>query len=245
LQLINLIFAAKFETYKNLSYKIIGDMLKINVKIQFIIMAVCLVLFIVLQATVGFGFAFIPLLILIIFAVAYIIFGTIASTSEILNGGDFLKAEKNLALTFRPNWLLKFYRGYYLQLKGFIEIQKKNLEVGEDYLMQARAMGLPTNTDKATVALQLASLSFNKRNFQKASGYIREIKLLDVKEKAILDQVAQMEQAIKAKPSMSQMIAMQGMKGGGRGKGIRTQQQDPNAKVKTNNRKPSSKRKKK
>jgi hypothetical protein len=219
-------------------------MLKINVKIQFIIMAACLVLFIVLQATVGFGFAFIPLLIMIGFAVAYLLFGTISSTSEILNTGDYLKAEKNLALTFRPNWLLKVYRGYYLQLKGFIEIQKKNLDAGEDLLLQARAMGLPTNTDKATVALQLASLSFNKRNFQKASTYIREIKALDIKEKVILDQVAQMEQAIKAKPSMGQMIAMQGMRGGGRGKSVR-QQQDPNAKVKTNNRKPSSKRKKK
>lgn len=220
-------------------------MLKINVKIQFIVMAVCLVLFIVLQATVGFGFAFIPLLILIGFAIAYILFGTIASTSEILNTGDYLKAEKNLALTFKPNWLLKFYRGYYLQLKGFIEIQKKNVDAGEDYLLQAREMGLPTNTDKATVALQLASLSFNKRNFQKASTYIREIKSLDVKEKIILDQVAQMEQAIKAKPSMGQMIAMQGMRGGGRGKSMRTQMQDPNAKAKTNNRKPSSKRKRK
>lgn len=220
-------------------------MLKINVKIQFIIMAVCFVLFIVLQATVGFGFAFIPLLILIGFAVAYFLFGTIASTSEILNTGDYLKAEKNLALTFRPNWLLKFYRGYYLQLKGFIEIQKKNVDAGEDFLLQAREMGLPTNTDKATVALQLASLSFNKRNFQKASTYIREIKSLDIKEKVILEQVAQMEQAIKAKPSMGQMIAMQGMRGAGRGKSMRTQMQDPNAKVKTNNRKPSSKRKRK
>ena len=216
-------------------------MIKINVKIQFIIMAVCLVLFIILQATVGFGFAFIPLLILIGFAVAYVLFGTIASTSEILNTGDFEKAEKNLHLTFRKNWLLKYYRGYYLQLQGFIAIQKKDIEAGEDYLMQAREMGLPTNTDKATVALQLASLSFNKRNFQKANTYIREIKALDIKEKAILDQVSQMEQAIRAKPSMGQIMAMQGMKGA-RGKMNRMQQQEQ--KPKTNNRKPSSKRKK-
>ena len=218
-------------------------MLKINAKIQFIVMAVCLVLFIILQATVGIGFAFIPLLILIGFVVAYILFGTIASTSEILNTGDFERADKNLHLTFRMGWLLKYYRGYYLQLKGFIEIQKKNIEVGEDYLMQAREMGLPTNTDKATVALQLASLSFNKRNFQKASAYIREIKALDVKERAILDQVSQMEKAIRAKPSMGQIMAMQGMKGA-RGKMSSMQQQEQNPKVKKNNRKPSSKRKK-
>ncbi len=204
-------------------------------------MAISLVAFIALQVFAGFGFAFIPLLVLIIFATAYILFGTIASTSQILNSGDHLAAEKNLNLTFRPNWLLKFYRGYYYQLKGFIEIQKKNLDEGEALLIEAREMGLPTNTDKATVALQLASLSFNKRNFQKASTYIREIKNLDVKEPMILEQVKQMEQAIKTKPSMAQMMSMQGM----RGRTAKIQPQQVTATTaKTNNRKPSSKRKK-
>lgn len=218
-------------------------MIQIKAKTQFIIMAVSFVAFLALQFTVGFGWAFIPLFVLIGFAIAFVLFGTISSSSQILNTGDYLAAEKNLSLTFKPNWLLKMYRGYYYQLKGFIEIQKKNLDAGEALLLQARDMGLPTNTDKATVALQLASLSFNKRNFQKANTYIREIKNLDVKEPMILNQVKQLEQAIKAKPSMSQIMNMQSMNM--RNRAPRTQQAGTQPRRSKNNRKPSSKRKRK
>lgn len=215
-------------------------MIQINIKTQFIIMAVSLVAFLALQFTVGFGWSFIPLIILIAFLVSYILFGTISSTSKLLQAGDAAAAEKNLKLTFKPNWLLKFYRSYYYQLQGFIAIQQKKMEEGEALLIQAREMGLPTDNDKATVALQLASLSFNKRNFQKATTYIREIKSLNVNEPVILDQVKQMEQAIRAKPSMAQIMQMQGMRGA-KGK---VQRQQPGQKPRKNNRKPSSKRKK-
>ncbi|MFK7946536.1 MAG: hypothetical protein AB8G11_03015 [Saprospiraceae bacterium] len=215
-------------------------MIQINIKTQFIIMAVSLVAFLALQFTVGFGWSFIPLIILIAFLVSYILFGTISSTSKLLQAGDAAAAEKNLKLTFKPNWLLKFYRSYYYQLQGFIAIQQKKMEEGEALLIQAREMGLPTDNDKATVALQLASLSFNKRNFQKATTYIREIKSLNVSEPVIMEQVKQMEQAIRAKPSMAQIMQMQGMRGA-KGK---VQRQEPGAKPRRNNRKPSSKRKK-
>lgn len=203
-------------------------------------MAVSLVAFLALQFTVGFGWAFIPLIILITFLVAYILFGTIASTSKLLQAGDADAAEKNLRLTFKPNWLLKYYRSYYYQVEGFIKIQQKKTEEGEALLLKAREMGLPTENDKATVALQLANLSFNKRNFQKASAYIREIKNLTVTEPLIMEQVKQMEEAIKAKPTMAQIMQMQGM----RGASGRMQRQEPGQKTRTNNRKPSSKRKK-
>lgn len=203
-------------------------------------MAVSLVAFLALQFTVGFGWAFIPLIILITFLVAYILFGTIASTSKLLQAGDADAAEKNLRLTFKPNWLLKYYRSYYYQVEGFIKIQQKKTEEGEALLLKARDMGLPTENDKATVALQLANLSFNKRNFQKASAYIREIKNLTVTEPLIMEQVKQMEEAIKAKPTMAQIMQMQGM----RGASGRMQRQEPGQKTRTNNRKPSSKRKK-
>lgn len=215
-------------------------MIQINIKTQFIIMAVSLVAFLALQFTVGFGWSFIPLIILIAFLVSYILFGTISSTSKLLQAGDAAAAEKNLKLTFKPNWLLKFYRSYYYQLQGFIAIQQKKMEEGEALLIQAREMGLPTDNDKATVALQLASLSFNKRNFQKATTYIREIKSLNVSEPVIMEQVKQMEQAIRAKPSMAQIMQMQGMRGA-KGK---VQRQQPGQKPRKNNRKPSSKRKK-
>ncbi|MGB1121168.1 MAG: hypothetical protein ACPG3Z_04170, partial [Saprospiraceae bacterium] len=106
-------------------------MIQINIKTQFVIMAVSLIAFLALQFTVGFGWAFIPLTILIIFLVSYILFGTISSTSKLLQAGDADAAEKNLKLTFKPNWLLKFYRSYYYQLQGFIAIQQKKMDEGE------------------------------------------------------------------------------------------------------------------
>ena len=137
-------------------------MIQINIKTQFIIMAVCFVAFLALQFTVGFGWAFIPFTVLIIFLVSYVLFGTISSTSQILNTGDHLAAEKNLNYTFRPNWLLKMYRGYYYQLKGFIEIQKKNMDEGEAFLHQAREMGLPTNNDKANGCITISKFKLQQ-----------------------------------------------------------------------------------
>jgi hypothetical protein len=208
-------------------------MFKIDIKLRFGLMALTFILYFVLQFTVGFGFAFIPLLVFIILTVGYFLFGTLSSSAEILNTGDFEAASKQLALTWKPEWLLKMYRGFYYQLKGFIALQMKNFEEGEQLLLQAKSMGLPSKTDYATIDLQLASIYFNKRNFQKATAHLREVKNSGVKEPIILDQVTQMEQAMKTRPNMGQMMAMQQMRGM-RGK-VMTKMQQPTAPIKKPN----------
>lgn len=190
-------------------------MFKINIRLRFLLMAVSLVAGIALQIWLGFGFSFIFWLALIILTVTYFLFGTIASTGEFLSKQNFEAAEKQLAYTYKPEWLLKMYRGYYYQLKGFLALQKQDFDEGEKNLLIAKNMGLPTDNETATVLLQLGNISYNKRKVTQAKAYLREIKNLNVTEPLITKQVKQLELALKVKPSMGSMMMMQGrgMKG--------------------------------
>ena len=106
-----------------------------------------------------------------------------------------------------------------------MKLQKKNLEEGEKNLLIAYEMGLPTDTEKATVLLQLGNLSYNKRKVPQARAYLKELRGLNVTEPIVLEQANQLEQALKMRPNMGNMMMMQGkgMKGA-KAKMMRAQQ---------------------
>lgn len=218
-------------------------MFQINIKLRFALMALSLVAGIVLQFTLGFGYSFIFWLLLIVLTVGYFLLGTIGSAGKMLNEGNIVGAEKQLEYIKKPEWLLKMYRSYYYMLKGSIEMQKKNTDEGERLMLKAQEIGLQTDNDKALVWLNLANLSYNKRKFQQATNYLRELKKLNVTEPMIVQQIAQMEQALRVKPNMSQMMMMQGK--GMKGMRSKAMRQQPGQPTRKNNRKRSSKRKKK
>lgn len=189
----------------------------------------------------GLGWSFIFWLIFLVFLVGYFLLGTISAASKKLNEGDIDSAERILGYTRFPKLLLKMNQAYFQLLKGMIALQKGDKTEGEELLNDAMAKGLPTDNDKAMVLLNLAYLNYEKRKFNIAKGQVRQIKELDTSDPTVQVKVAELEQALKVRPSGMQQMMHRGM--GGRAK-QRMVRQQPTQK-KSNNRKASSKRKKK
>lgn len=201
-----------------------------------------LVVAIVLTITVGFGWSFIFWIIFIVFVVGYFLLGTIAAASEKLNVGDLDGAERILGYTKFPNLLLKMNQAYFSLLKGMIALQRNDTKTGEVLLQEAYDKGLPTNNDKAMVLLNLAHINYSKNKVNLVKGQLRQIKELNVEDPSLNAKVAELEQALKSRPSGMQGMMYKGM--GGRSK-QRMVRPTETPKKSSNNRKSSSKRKKK
>ena len=132
-------------------------------------------------------------------------------------------------------------KAYFYLLKGMIAMKRNEYTDAEMLMQKSYDIGLPTDNDKGMVLFNLAQLNYNKRKFNAAKIQLRQVKELDIKEPMLLEQVGQLENALKARPGGRQQMMHRGM-GGGRGQ--RMIQQQPGQK-KSNNRKASSKRKKK
>ena len=189
----------------------------------------------------GFGYSFIFWLIFVVFVVGYFLLGTLSAASKRLQFEDLDGAEKVLDYTKFPNLLLKMNKAYFHLLKGMIAMKRNQYPEAETLMQRAYDIGLPTDNDKGMVLFNLAQLNYNKRKFNAAKLQLRQIKELDIKEPMLLEQVGQLESALKVRPSGMQQMMYRGM--GGRGQ-QRVVQQQP-GKRKSNNRKASSKRKKK
>lgn len=220
-------------------------MLAMSLKWRVIAAIASLVLAIVITFIpgLGLGYSFIFWLIFIVFLVGYFLLGTLSAASKQLNIEDIDGAERILGYTRFPNLMLKMNQAYFHLLKGMIALKRGDNKNGEELLQKSYDIGLPTDNDKAMVLLNLANMNYSKRKFSAASTQLRQIKELQVKEPSLMMKVAELEQALKVKPSgMTQMMH--------RGAGGRVQQRmmrapEEGAKKKTNNRKASSKRKKK
>lgn len=220
-------------------------MLAMNLKWRVIAAVASLVLAIVITFIpgLGLGYSFIFWLIFIVFLVGYFLLGTLSAASKQLQIEDFDGAERILGYTLYPNLMLKMNQAYFHLLKGMIAMKRGDSKTGEELLQKSYDIGLPTDNDKAMVLLNLASLNYTKRKFSVASTQLRQIKELPLKEPSLLMKIAELEQALKVRPSgMAQMMH--------RGAGGRVQQRmmkplEEGEKKKTNNRKASSKRKKK
>jgi tetratricopeptide (TPR) repeat protein len=202
-----------------------------------------LALIITFIPSLGLGFSFIFWLIFLVFVAGYFLLGTLSAASKRMQFEDFDGAERILGYTKFPNLLLKMNQAYFHLLKGMIAMKRNQLNEAEELMQKAYDIGLPTNNDKAMVLFNLAQINYNKKKFNVASAQLRQIKEMGVNEPNLLHQMAQLENALKVRPSGMQQMMYRGM--GGRGVQQRMIQQQPGEVKKSNNRKPSSKRKKK
>lgn len=172
-------------------------MFTIEIRLRLALVIASLVLGIVLQVTMGFGYSFIFFFAFIFLVVGYFLFGTISGASKKLNEGDIVGAEKYLSYTWKPEWMLEMNQAYFSMLKGMIALQKKDSVNGEKYLLEAYEKGLPTDNEKASALLNLAYISFNKRNFPKTKSYIKTLKELNVAEPMLLVKIKELEDGLK------------------------------------------------
>ncbi len=199
-------------------------MLKINIYLKFAIIFFGLVGGIALSIAYGIGYGIIFILIGLVFLASYLLLGTIQSSAEMIQQGDFDGADKQLDLTYFPNALYSTNKAMYSILKGSIAAQKKDNKVAESHFNKALAMKLNTDDEKAMVLLQMMGIQMQKQNFTGAQNYLMQVKKLNIKEQMIKSQIADIEKAfasrgnINVARSMGKAGMQQMMQGGGGGK---------------------------
>lgn len=183
-------------------------MFKINIYLKFALIALFLGGGIILGFIYGFGYSWILILLGIILLASYFLLGTIQSASEFVQVLDFEAADKRLNLTVAPKLLYVSNRAFYYIIKGTIATNQNRANDGEEWFNKALALKLPTETEKAMVLMQLASINAQKNKWTAAQNYFREAKKLNVTEPQLKAQIAEFDKAFK---NRGQMRATQGM----------------------------------
>ncbi len=191
-------------------------MFTINIYLKFGLIALCLIGGTTLAFVYGFWYAFPFLLIGILLLLSYFLLGTVQSAAMLLQSMQFAEAEKRLGLTVKPGWLYKTNRAFYYMLKGSIAMQNKDTEAAERWLSLAQSIELPTDNEKAMVALQLANIHASKNKWNNAKMHFNKIKKLKITEPQLKEQVKQFEKALTNRGQMKHARTMRGGKGGGR-----------------------------
>ena len=183
-------------------------MLKINIYLKFVLIALFLGLGIWLWAAYGVWYGIWFVIIGLILLVSYIMLGTIVSASELVQKQQYDEAEKRLALTLSPKLLYPTNRAYYYILKGSFAVNRKDNKEAENLFNKALSIKLPTDNEKAMILLQLANINAAKNKWTTAKKYYNEIKKLKVTEKALKDQIKQFNKVFANKAAMRQAAAM-------------------------------------
>lgn len=191
-------------------------MFSINIYLRFALIAVCLLGGIGMSFVWGFWWSFPFILAGIVLLVGYILLGTVQSSALMLQTGDMEKADKNLNLTYFPQWLFTTNRAYFYMLKGTIAGNVKDYEKAEQHYVKAQEIGLPSDNEKAMVLLALSNFRIMKNNWPAAENFFRQVKTLKVTEPMLKEQIAEFEKAIKQRGQVqaSQSQMRPGFRGG-------------------------------
>jgi tetratricopeptide (TPR) repeat protein len=181
------------------------------------LIALCLVGGTLLAIFQGFWYAFPILLIGILLLASYLLLGTIQSAAKFIQAMDFEGASKRLDLILFPKLLYVTNKAYYYILKGTIAEHQGRSEEAEALLNEAQNLDLPTDNEKAAVALQLANISAKKNKWNQAKLQFRNIKNLKVTEGALKEQIKEFEKALN---NRGQIKAATRAGYGGKTKGI-------------------------
>lgn len=183
-------------------------MFVINIYLKFALIAVGFIGGAILWALYGFGYAWLPLLMGIIFLCSYIFLGTVQSASQMVQDMEFDAAQKRLGLTFKPEWLYVTNRAFYYIMKGTIASQTNNQKEAEELFNTALELKLPSDNERAMVLLQLASLNANKNKWTAAKNYFHQAKKLKITQSQIKDQYEMLEKAMAQKGQMKAARSM-------------------------------------
>ncbi|NNE28521.1 MAG: hypothetical protein HKN16_02725 [Saprospiraceae bacterium] len=170
-------------------------MFSINIYLKLAIVALSLIGGIILAFVYGFWYSLPFLLIGIGFLLSYIFLGTVQSAAPMIQAMDFVGAEKRLNMTLKPDWLYKTNRAFYYIMQGTLALQKKENDKAEELLNKAESLELPSDNEKAMVALQLANLHSAKGKWAAAKIQVQKMKKLKVTESQLKDQIKQFEKA--------------------------------------------------
>jgi tetratricopeptide (TPR) repeat protein len=190
-------------------------MFTINIYLKFALIALGFGLGIALSLTMGFWYSFPFWLLGIIMLVSYIFLGTVQSAAQLVQDGDFDRAELRLNLIKFPNLLYVTNRAFYYIMKGSIAAQRKDNSTAEGYFNTALSLKLPSENEKAMVLMQLANISASKSNWNAAKNYFNQAKKLNITQSDIRNQLDYFEKALannKGQMKAARSMGKHGMK---------------------------------
>jgi len=169
----------------------------INIYLRFALIAIGIIGGIALWATLGVWYGIWFLLAGIVLLLGYIFLGTVQSAAEFMQTMDFDGVEKRLGLTLSPKILYKTNRAYYYFLKGTVAMNRNQLDDAEKFFLQAEDAGMSSDTEKAMIQFQIASIQANKNNWTAAQLHFKNAKQYKVTEPQLKDQMNQFEKVLK------------------------------------------------
>jgi len=200
-------------------------MFTINIYVKFALIVLGFVGGAVLTATMGFWYAFPLWLIGLVMLGSYLFLGTVQSSAQLIQDGDFDAAEQRLNLTRFPGLLYITNRAFYYIMKGTLASQFGDQKAAEDLFNTALNLKLPSDNEKAMVLMQLANIKASKNNWTAAKNYFKQAKKLEVTQSEIKGQLDYFEKALqnnrgqmKAARSMGKHGMRMMKSGGGSGK---------------------------
>jgi hypothetical protein len=188
-------------------------MYTINIYTRFALMAGGLLLGIILWAMFGFWYGFLFILASIALSIGYFLMGTVQSAAMIMQSGDMDAVERQLNLTRYPQYLLPQNQAYYYLLKGGIAGQRKDFVAAEQHYLMAESVGLPSDNEKAMVYLALLNFRLQKNKWDEAEVYYKKLKVLNVSEPMLKEQMQQVEQVMKNKTQVQAQQAQMNRQG--------------------------------
>ena len=171
-------------------------MFTINIYLKFGLIALCLISGITLTIFQGFWYAFPFILIGIFLILSYIFLGTVQSSAEKIQTGDFDGAEKRINLTYFPKLMYVTNRAFYFIIRGSLSMNKGDNNEAEELFNKALNLKLPSDNEKGLILLQLANINGTKGKWSAAKNYFREVKKLKITETQLKQQINQFEKAL-------------------------------------------------
>jgi len=168
-------------------------------RIRFLIGIVIIALGAVIHFKVGIGSAWYMYLAGLIILATHFLFGNVMLAFGKLKKGDIDTAENLILQTKRPNFLLKTHRAYYYFILGMIALQRKQTGFGVQHLKQALDLGLRNATDNALAAINIADVSFVKKEYQEANEYRIKAKSFNTNDLMIKEHLKKLEEALKGR----------------------------------------------
>jgi hypothetical protein len=187
---------------------------------QVILFFTSLILTVFLWATVGFVWAWIPLLFVVILLTKHILIGTVNGAAMKMQVGDVDGAEKLLKYTFMPSWLQFGYHGMYFFMHSTIAMQRGDIKKAETLTNKVLAMKVADDF-KAMGYLQLINIcSMQLQRDPKNQILLNRIKELHQKTKKlnvstpqVKEQLNQVEMMLKGDHEMQRKMAASGRGG--------------------------------
>ncbi len=169
----------------------------INIYLRLALIVLGIIGGIVLWMTQGFWYGIWFLLAGVVLLAGYLLLGTVQSAAELMQTMDFDGVEKRLAMTLSPKLLYKTNRAYFYFLHGTVAMNRNELDKAERLFLQAEKAGMASDTEKAMIQFQIASIQANKNNWTAAQLHFKNAKQYKVDEPQLKEQMNQFEKVLK------------------------------------------------